>query len=397
MATINVEFGTKHKDGFRNVYFIVVHNRTKKRIQTQVRVTDDEIAYGRIKNIQKARAVEMLRRELEDRLYELSLDIASVGRDADADYVVRLLLAGRVKDSDIDFFEFADEWLKYATIKGKKNYVLFLNRLEKFLGVRRLPFSQIKYDLLQRFEVSFGEQQRGKTLYLGAFRHLFREAMRRYNSDEEQVIKNDPFTRFRVPKQVMKKGVRSVTIDELLRIYNYNNGGIRATLARDCFILSFCLMGMNSADLYDARTIKDGVICYKRMKTRGRRSDEAYIEVKVHPILEPLMKKYKDRKRVFDFHKRYCNTQEFNRNLNIGLKQVGEAVGIDNLQFYQARHTFATLSRNLMKFSKSDVDEALNHIGELDIADIYIKRDFSIINDNNFKLIDKVFGESAMI
>jgi len=287
--------------------------------------------------------------------------------------------------------------LKYATIKGKKNYVLFLNRLEKFLGVRRLPFSQIKYDLLQRFEVSFGEQQRGKTLYLGAFRHLFREAMRRYNSDEEQVIKNDPFTRFRVPKQVMKKGVRSVTIDELLRIYNYNNGGIRATLARDCFILSFCLMGMNSADLYDARTIKDGVICYKRMKTRGRRSDEAYIEVKVHPILEPLMKKYKDRKRVFDFHKRYCNTQEFNRNLNIGLKQVGEAVGIDNLQFYQARHTFATLSRNLMKFSKSDVDEALNHIGELDIADIYIKRDFSIINDNNFKLIDKVFGESAMI
>ena len=62
------------------------------------------------------------------------------------------------------------------------------------------------------------------------------------------------------------------------------------------------------------------------------------------------------------------------------------------LQFYQARHTFATLSRNMMKFSKSDVDEALNHVGSYDIADVYITKDFSIINENNFKLIDKVFN-----
>ena len=44
-----------------------------------------------------------------------------------------------------------------------------------------------------------------------------------------------------------------------------------------------------------------------------------------------------------------------------------------------------------MKFSKGDVDEALNHVGTFDIADVYITKDFSIINDNNFKLLDKVF------
>ena len=46
-----------------------------------------------------------------------------------------------------------------------------------------------------------------------------------------------------------------------------------------------------------------------------------------------------------------------------------------------------------MKFSKSDVDEALNHVGTMDIADVYIAKDFSIINDNNEKLIKRVFGE----
>ena len=45
-----------------------------------------------------------------------------------------------------------------------------------------------------------------------------------------------------------------------------------------------------------------------------------------------------------------------------------------------------------MKFSKGDVDEALNHVGNYEIADVYITKDFSIINDNNFKLLDKVFN-----
>ena len=95
---------------------------------------------------------------------------------------------------------------------------------------------------------------------------------------------------------------------------------------------------------------------------------------------------------MFSFSSRYYTAQTFNRNVNIGLKVVGKAVGIDNLQFYQARHTFATLSRNMMKFAKSDVDEALNHVGSYDIADVYIKKDFTIINENNMKLLDRIFG-----
>lgn len=105
------------------------------------------------------------------------------------------------------------------------------------------------------------------------------------------------------------------------------------------------------------------------------------------------MKMYGDKARVFNFHRRYADASALNQNINVGLKIVGKDIGIPALQFYQARHTFATLSRNMMKFSKSDVDEALNHVGSLDIADVYIKKDFSIINENNFKLLDAVFGE----
>ena len=201
--------------------------------------------------------------------------------------------------------------------------------------------------------------------------------------------------RYKAPKQVMKKGVRALTKEDILKIYHYHaeEPKGRPQLARDCFILSFCLMGMNSADLYNATTFSKGAIKYNRTKTKDRRIDDAYIEVKVHPFIKSLMKKYAGATHVFSFYRRYAGFEEMNAALNKGLKEVGKAVGIPKLQFYQARHTFATLSRNMMKFSKSDVDEALNHVGSYDIADVYITKDFSIINENNFKLIEEVFAD----
>ena len=185
-----------------------------------------------------------------------------------------------------------------------------------------------------------------------------------------------------------------MTLEQLIKVYKFKGvSGGRAELARDCFILSFCLMGMNSVDMYELKNAANGTIRYNRAKTKDRRSDGAYIEVKIHPFIAPLMKKYKGSNRVFNFSDRYSTAPTFNQNINKGLKEVGKSIGINDLQFYQARHTFATLSRNLMRFSKSDVDEALNHVGTLDIADVYIAKDFSIINDNNYKLIERVFGD----
>ena len=179
--------------------------------------------------------------------------------------------------------------------------------------------------------------------------------------------------KYRETQQVLKKGVRALSLDQLMKVVNYQpKKNTLAELAHDCFILSFCLMGMNSVDMYQVSCLENGTIKYKRT-----------IEVKVHPYIQPLMEKWKGEDRIFRFNKKYYCAECFNQNLNIGLKTIGKAVGINKLQFYQARHTFATLSRNLMKFSKGDVDEALNHVGNYEIADVYITKDFSIINDRN--------------
>ena len=100
--------------------------------------------------------------------------------------------------------------------------------------------------------------------------------------------------------KIASKIVKKKKVDTLdffsfaeLWIYHYDAvPGSRVQMARDCFILSFCLMGMNSVDMYMATKLEKGVLKYKRAKTKDRRADEAYIEVKIHPFIKPLMKRY---------------------------------------------------------------------------------------------------------
>ena len=390
MATITIEIGTKGKNQQRSVRFLIRQGNKKARIPTGVSVTDAELTSNgkKIKEPTKAMLLDKKRIELQERLNAMMVD--AMGETITAEEIVGRLTA---RPKALDFFTFAEEWMQRSTIKGKKNYKCFLNALEGFVGTRSLPFKEITYSFLDGFAQHLKDKPRAQSLYMGQMRHLYREAMRKYNTDYDTIIANDPFLRFRVPKQQIKKGVRALTLDQLLSIYNYKGRAhSRAQLSRDCFILSFGLMGMNSVDMYEARDIRNNVIKYNRAKTQDRRSDNAYIEVKVHPVVQELIKRYKGNSRVFSFYERYGDAPTFNKAINIGLKEVGKELGIDGLQFYQARHTFATLSRNLMHFSKSDVDEALNHVGSYDIADIYIAKDFTIINRNNFKLLDKVFG-----
>lgn len=396
MATITIEIGKKNMKRLRPVSFLICVGRTKKRIPSGISVLDSELTAGRrrIKEPKKARLIENKLRDLQERIDSLQLDAIGCATMDAGEIAERI--AG--KREELDFFVFAEEWLARSSIKGKKNYVTMLNSLEKYLAIRKLPFKSITYRVLEGYELYLKDKPRAKSMYLGFVRHLYREAMRRYNTDFDVVINNDPFLRYRVPKQQTKKGLRALTLEQLLAIYNYKGRAhSRAQLARDCFILSFCLMGMNSVDMYEARDIKNEVIRYNRAKTQDRRSDNAYIEVRVHSVIQDLMKRYKGKRMVFSFYERYSDAPTFNKAINIGLKEVGTNLGISNLQFYQARHTFATLSRNMMHFSKSDVDEALNHVGSYDIADIYIAKDFTIINDNNFKLLDKVFVGTKQI
>ena len=397
MAKISIEYGKIKSDGGRNVMLRLVSGRTQKHIPIGVSLDKGDYRVypdGRIRvtNDEKYFSIEDTLADLTRKMNAILKD--SLGLTLSADELYNAMT--RKSGGDVramNFFAFADDYLSKTEIKGKKNYVTMLNSLQRYnMGLRTLPFASVTFSFLQGYSLSLKDKPRAQSLYLGALRHIYKQACLMYNDDDNTYLSPTLFDRFKVPRQ-KPKGQRALHVDVLREFFSFPAESGREELARDCCMLSLCLMGTNSVDLYNAKTYKDGKLIYERTKTKDRRSDSARIEIEVHDIVKPLFEKYRsaDGKHVFSFADRYANPQQFNRAINVGLKGIGKRMGVDNLQFYQFRHSVASIARNELHYAKSDIDEMLNHVGDNRIADIYIKRDFSVINLINRRVIEYLF------
>ena len=406
MATFKAEVRLDHlrEDNTYPIRIRITHNRKVKRIPTNIYIDKKDVTKsGKIKNQQIVDQLEDIIRDYRKKATALSLTIEVMTIDELTEYLTK-------KDEvlRIDFFEYADKWMeKHKDLHGLYIFKSMLNSLEQFLGRRKLDFKEINYKFLKRYEEHLGQRRR-LSLYMGKIRHLYNQAKEEYNDEEigHILIPWSPFSRYSIPN-IQPTRQRSITAEQVKQIfelpYRPNRFKTRPccyNVAKDAFILSFCLMGMNTADMYlcEELTEDEGKfsISYNRAKTSTRRNDNAHMVVEVHPFLIPLFEKYRDplKKKVFSFANRYCDYTQFNKSVNKGLKEIGKEIGVEDLEFYAARHTFATIARNELKYDKTTVGEALNHLDvKSRVTDIYIKRDFAIINKLNKEVIEYVFKD----
>ena len=151
---------------------------------------------------------------------------------------------------------------------------------------------------------------------------------------------------------------------------------------------------MNSVDLFNAATRIEDTIVYNRTKTKARRDDDAKMMVDIPIIIRSIVNKYSDctGKRLFNFYLNYADESTFNKAINCGLKELGKELGVEDLEFYAARHSWATIALNKVGIDKYTVHAALNHLDEsMKVTDIYIERDFVNENKANLKVIEYVW------
>lgn len=220
------------------------------------------------------------------------------------------------------------------------------------------------------------------------FRTLFNAARRFYNDEDmgRILIPNYPFARYKFPKVAANGSERAISLQDLMRIKNYSG---KSEFARDMFMLSFYLVGMNPSDLYELtpEQIVDNRISYNRKKTRSRRSDMAFISISIPDEAAQLMEKYKQLLGEKKYRwQNYSDVQCLIRTVGRGLKKISEELAINNLTWYSARHTWATLARNECGYPIDDVAFALNHSTGR-VTDRYIRKDYTIIDRMNQRVI----------
>ena len=422
MLTIKAEIKKSELkvDGTYNVKIRFTLDRKVKRLSTNLFITSKDLTKSlKFKeDTSIKRAIDRLVLYYREQCFKLQLDQNHYSLDE----IIEFLNGEQEKQQTIDFIKFSREWIASTTIKGAPNYTTAINALVRFIGKEELDINLITLDFLESFKAFLNKEreirtkrlmQQGKrvpsnrslSLYLISIKKLFNEAKKKYNKKEKNLIliPNSPFMELEIPKQeaTRKRAISADIIKKLWKLpYKDMKKGYKSTchynLAKDCFILSFCLMGINSADLYNATKMRGNTIIYNRTKTKARRLDGAKMMVDIPKIVQPLIDKYKDStgKRLFNFYQYYGDEKTFNKAINSGLKEIGSILEVDDLEYYAARHSWATIALNKVGIDKYIVHAALNHIDDsMKVTDIYIERDFVNENKANAKVVKYVFGK----
>ena len=374
MLTINAEI---KKDGLRsdgtyNVKLRFTLNRKMRRLATSLFATskdlNKELKIKQSSPIKKE--IDSLIRGYQEKCAKLQVELNRYTIDEVMDY----LDGEHQKQQTIDFIKFSREWITSTTIKGAPNYTTAINALVRFIGKEELDVNLITTNFLDSFKAFLNKEREVRT------KKLILQG-KRVPSNRSLSLYLVSINVWKLPYKDMKKGYKSTC---------------RYNLAKDCFILSFCLMGINSADLYNATEMVNNTIIYNRTKTKDRRLDNAQMKVDIPKIALPFIEKYRDKsgKRLFNFYQYYADEKGFNKAINYGLKEIGTILGVDDLEYYAARHSWATIALNKVGIHKYIVHAALNHIDDsMKVTDIYIERDFVNENKANAKVVKYVFGK----
>lgn len=283
------------------------------------------------------------------------------------------------------FLDYADRIISELRENGKDGnadiYTLARKSFAEYLG-HNITFPEINYQLLTSYHNWMIREKKSlntQSLYLRTIRAIYNRAL------DEEIVTYDmyPFRKFKIPKpQPTKRNLPPFLIS---RIANCELKGAEEK-ARDVFMLSFYLIGINLADLYNMK--RDQLFAdrieYTRQKTHQN------ISVKVHPEAMDLIEKYKAKgKYLFTFNSDYSDRKTFNKQINKYLKNVARRLGITKpLSVYYARHSWATIAVSL-GYSQDAIAFALGHKSST-VTSGYIDYDPAIVDNINRAVIDYV-------
>lgn len=402
MATINICVQKQRKDGFWPVYIRITHNGRNVYVKTDKVVNDKGLTKSR--EVKDPYVLQSLNRrvvEWIERLNKVDIETWTVHQ------VHEYLKSG---EADICFSDFARkhnaEMINNGMERNARTYRQAYQSLERFAGTTRLMFSQMTSQFIAEWIKSMGTTHRAKQHYPICIRQIFKAAQLEYNDYDNGIIriKTNPWPKVKIPKADVPQKL-AITPQECRRFFSapLPESKLKSPLSeigRDVAMLVLCLAGMNTVDIFNLKKTDyvGGILHYRRAKTKKFRTDGAYIEMRVPPIIRPILDKYAtpaDDPYLLSFHNRFCDSDSFGSGVNAGIKQICQrSLGMSKEEsycVYTFRHTWGTIAQNDCGASIHDVAFAMNHSAGHEITRGYLKLDFSPAWVLNEKVVDLIF------
>ena len=397
MATFKIVVQKKRKDGFYTVYIRLTHNRRICYIKTDKLVNEKGLVAG-TKEIKDTFVLNSLMSIINEWITRLNhVDTSSWTLEEVKNYV-------EMSNQDISFSKFAREYINtlYDTLVPNTvySYELALSNLEKYAESDNVMFCQLTVKFVEGWIRSLNKSRAAKFSYPTLIRKIFKEGIKQYNDYDNNIvyIQNNPWIKVKIPK-IDRADKRAITMEECRVFFALEPKNEKAQMTIDICKMMLCLAGINVVDLYymQKSSFFDGILHYERRKTKGRREDHAYIEMKVPDMLIPTFERYKteeDDPYLFNFHKNRTvgglNSLMHNYLKMICKDQLALPEGVHYTP-YTFRHTWATIAQNDVGANYEEIGFAMNHVSAHKVTMGYVKPDFSRAWELNEGVVEKVF------
>ena len=388
-------------DGTYNVKIRVTHHREVRYIPTSVTVEKHEITRKmKIKSQAKLDILETFKRQLRDAVSSANIfEIDAMTVDEVISFVQAQLLQS--KAFRLEFFEYGRKIAAEKPKHSRRNYETALRDFSAFAERDNMDISEITSSMLRRYEQSIkkrlGKQARAVSLYTSSIAHIHRRAREEFNNEElNQIRIKNPYEYYKVPTQEDSdpRSVEMSVIHKMVETRLELTG--RKRFAVDMYLLSFCLMGMNVPDLYEAGPAVDNVLTYYRHKTRSRRKDKAEAHVRMEEWALNLAKPYRssDKNHAFRFFTMYCRYETMRDAIGKGLEAWREEYKQPYFTDYSARHTWATTAYAAGVNPAHITDGLVHRDPSRRMDDKYVRKAWELLWDQNRKVLEYAFGDN---
>lgn len=394
MPTFKAKIRNRRANGFHPVYILCTHHGKPAYIRTDLVVQDSGVnENGDVIGSHVLLRTSALICAYYDKLQGKQTDNLTVKEIVD-------MVTGSGEEH-IPFASFAEAYIRKLSERGVKradNYRYALNSFLSFAGKPDIAFSEVTSKLLRQWVDSLSHTKRAKSMYPTLLKAIFNAGMEEYNDYDRGVVRvaNRPFDLLKIPSGDTPEK-RSVSVEQLRAFFAFSPEGGQAQYAQDVARVSFCLAGMNVADLYELTpdNLQWDKLCYHRAKTKGKRSDKAYMEVSIPPQAMEALARLTEGARdgyLLNLSARYYDRHSCTSYISRGIAKLCMEAGLPPMTSYALRHSWATIARNEVGASEEDVAFALNHISAHKVTDRYIRKDYSRVDKLNAEVVKLVLG-----
>lgn len=328
------------KNGKHTVRIAVTHAGQTRYIPTDVVIdSEKEISNYRIVKRPDSYALNAkLSKELnkyEERCQKIEyIDCLSCSQ------LVKILKSPMLGERRRKFEEVVDEYLSQIDPndrdKSYKLYKLAANRFLNFTGSGSL-MEHITPVRINQYILYLSNSKLSSTtinIYVTLLKVIINYAVKmKYVTYEV-----DPFVTAKIPSA--KKRETQITVEELKRIRDTDFSAYNLNVARDIFMLTYYLAGMNLVDMLNYN-FKNEQIEYVRKKTAHTKDGDSLICFSIPEEAKPIIRKYINRntgKIVFGKYKNYTSCYNL---LARKMKELGRIIGIKHhFTLYSARKSF---------------------------------------------------------